>query len=362
MMRLLLATDAWAPQINGVVRTLEELVRRGPQNGLDIRIVSPDLFRTVGMPGYPEIRLALAPGRAIARVMREWRPDAVHVATEGPIGIAARRASIDAGISLTTSYHTRFPEYLRARLPVPPALSYAWLRRFHSGADAVLCATSSLETDLRQRGFRRLVRWSRGVDLSMFRPLAARVLELPRPIFLNVGRVAAEKNLEAFLSLDLPGSRVIVGDGPARPALQRRFPDAAFLGALSGCELAAVYASADVFVFPSRTDTFGLVIVEALASGLPVAAYPVMGPRDIVTSPKVGVLSEDLRAAALHALTLDGRDCRAFAESFSWDASAAQFAQAVREAVAHRQRLKAEADDLPPGVKVMGGTVPLPHL
>jgi glycosyltransferase involved in cell wall biosynthesis len=361
-MRLLLATDAWAPQINGVVRTLEEVVRRAPGYGLDIRIVSPDHFRTVGLPGYPEIRLALSPGRAVAGVMRDWKPDAVHVATEGPIGLAARRASLDADVSFTTSYHTRFPEYLRARLPVPPALSYLWLRRFHDAADAVLCATPSLETDLRRRGFQRLVRWSRGVDLSLFHPRGARVLDLPRPIFLNVGRVATEKNLEAFLSLDLPGSKVIVGDGPARAALQRRFPGVVFPGALSGSELAAVYASADVFVFPSRTDTFGLVIVEALASGLPVAAFPVMGPRDIVTSPKVGVLSEDLRAAALHALTLDGRDCRAFAASYSWEASVAQFAHAVRDAAFSQRRSKAEAENLPPGVKVMGGTVPLPHL
>lgn len=334
-MKVLVATDAWAPQVNGVVRTLGELQRRAPQAGLTLEFVTPGDFRTIAMPGYPEIRLSLNAGPGIARRMQAFAPDAVHIATEGPIGLAARKLCLGQRIPFTTSYHTRFPEYLRARLPVPEAATYRWLRWFHNAGCGIMTATPSLDVDLAARGFGPLMRWSRGVDTGLFRPRAQSVLDLPRPIFLNVGRVAVEKNLEAFLSLDLPGSKVVVGEGPALESLRKAYPDAHFLGPRSGPALAEVYASADVFVFPSRTDTFGLVLIEALASGLPVAAYPVMGPKDVITDPAVGCLGEDLHKAALDALDLDREACRAFAERYSWDASVAQFAANMRSAV-HR--------------------------
>lgn len=334
-MKVLVATDAWAPQVNGVVRTLGELQRRAPQAGLTLEFVTPGDFRTIAMPGYPEIRLSLNAGPGIARRMQAFAPDAVHIATEGPIGLAARKLCLGRRIPFTTSYHTRFPEYLRARLPVPEAATYRWLRWFHNAGCGIMTATPSLDADLAARGFGPLMRWSRGVDTELFRPRAQSVLDLPRPIFLNVGRVAVEKNLEAFLSLGLPGSKVVVGEGPALESLRKAYPDAHFLGPRSGPALAEVYASADVFVFPSRTDTFGLVLIEALASGLPVAAYPVMGPKDVITDPAVGCLGEDLHKAALDALDLDREACRAFAERYSWDASVAQFAANMRSAV-HR--------------------------
>ncbi|HRE19548.1 MAG TPA: glycosyltransferase family 1 protein [Rhabdaerophilum sp.] len=339
-MRVLVATDAWAPQVNGVVRTLGELQRRAGDAGLVLDFVTPGDFRTLPMPGYPEIRLSLNAGPGIAARAAAFRPEAVHIATEGPIGLAARRFCLANRIPFTTSYHTRFPEYLRARLPVPEAVTYRWLRWFHNAGCGIMTATPSLDADLAARGFGPLMRWSRGVDTTLFHPRSQSVLDLPRPIFLNVGRAAVEKNLEAFLSLDLPGSKVVVGEGPALEALRRTYPRAHFLGPQSGLALAEVYASADVFVFPSLTDTFGLVIIEALASGLPVAAYPVMGPRDIVTDPGVGRLGTDLRAAALEALTLDRQACRAFAERYSWEASIAQFATNMRSAV-HRRAVAA---------------------
>lgn len=362
-MRLLLATDAWTPQINGVVRTISEIVTRAPDFGLDIRLVTPSDFRTVALPGYPEIRLAVSPRGKLRRITERWQPDAIHVATEGPIGLAARRIALDHGFCFTTSYHSRFPEYLNARIPVPVSWTYAWFRRFHNAGCGTMCATPSLEDELRCRGFRRLMRWSRGVDLSLFSPSGRKALDLPRPIFLNVGRIAVEKNLEAFLALDLPGSKVVVGDGPARRGMEARFPDVHFLGAKRGEELAAIYRSADVFVFPSRTDTYGLVLVEALASGLPVAAFPVMGPRDIISTPTVGILSDDLRAAAVRALDLDRRDCAAFAKQFSWDDSARIFAANVGIALEDfRNRKPAPPDQQSSGMGVMGGTTPLPHL
>lgn len=334
-MRVLVATDAWAPQVNGVVRTLGELQQRADQHNLTLDFVTPNDFRTIPLPGYPEIRLSLNAGAGIASRLDAFRPEAVHIATEGPIGLSARRHCVERRIPFTTSYHTRFPEYLRARLPVPEALTYRWLRWFHNAGCGIMTATASLDADLSARGFGPLMRWSRGVDTTLFRPRAQSVLDLPRPIFLSVGRVAVEKNLEAFLSLDLPGSKVVVGEGPALESLRSAYPDAHFLGAKSGTALADIYASADVFVFPSRTDTFGLVIIEALASGLPVAAYPVMGPKDIVTDVSVGRLGEDLGQCALDALNLDRQACRAFAERYSWDASVSQFAANMRNAV-HR--------------------------
>jgi glycosyltransferase involved in cell wall biosynthesis len=329
-MRLLVATDAWHPQINGVVRTLDTVVGELRRRGHEVEVVKPADFATMPLPSYPEIRLAFASAAALGRHIDRFRPDAIHVATEGPVGRAARRAALRRGLAFTTSYHTRFPEYLSARLPVPERLTYALLRRFHNAAAAVMVATPTLAGELVGRGFTNIVPWSRGVDTQLFRPEASLALDLPRPVFLSVGRVAVEKNLEAFLSLDLPGTRLVVGDGPARASLQARFPKAVFVGSKVGAELAAFYASADVFVFPSRTDTFGLVLLEALASGLPVAAFPVPGPLDVVGSgvpgaQAVAALSEDLRGACLAALRLDRAACRAFAEARSWSACTDQF-------------------------------------
>jgi glycosyltransferase involved in cell wall biosynthesis len=348
-MRVLIATDAWAPQVNGVVRTLSELQRRGASVGLDLAFVTPADFRTFGLPGYPEIRLAIRPKAGIVRAIETFRPKAVHIVTEGPIGMAARRVCLSRGIPFTTSYHTRFPEYLRARAPVPLGLTYAWLRRFHNAGCGIMTATPSLDADLKARDFGPLMRWSRGVDTTLFHPRepfapeVGDLRDLARPIFLTVGRVAVEKNLEAFLNLDLPGSKVVVGNGPALAEMKARFPKARFLGERTGADLAAIYAGADVFVFPSLTDTFGLVILEALASGLPVAAFPVMGPRDIIggpdassmdaaNMPPVGILSDDLRDAAMRALRCDREACVRFAQTYSWQASATQFARNMREA------------------------------
>lgn len=332
MMRVLIATDAWAPQVNGVVRTLGELQKRGSSVGLDLTFITPNDFRTFALPGYPEIRLARYPETGLAKAMDLFKPDAAHIVTEGPIGLAARRLCLRRGLPFTTSYHTRFPEYLRARLPVPVTMTYAWLRHFHNAGCGIMTATPTLDTDLRTRGFGPLMRWSRGVDTRLFHPRETSVLNLPRPIFLNVGRVAVEKNIEAFLSLKLPGTKVVVGDGPALADVRQRYPDVVFLGAKSGDELAEIYASADVFVFPSQTDTFGLVILEALACGVPVAAFPVMGPQDIVTTPDVGILSHDLQSAAMQALRCKREACATFARGYSWQASAGQFARNMREA------------------------------
>lgn len=331
-MRVLVATDAWEPQINGVVRTLQQVRALAPALGMETRFVTPDEFPTLPMPGYPEIRLALARAGALVDRIREFRPDVVHVATEGPIGFAARRASLLTETPLTTSYHTRFPEYLRARAPVPISLSYAMLRRFHGAADAVLVSTASLEADLAARGFQNLMPWSRGVDLSIYRPRTVSTVDWPRPVFLNVGRVAVEKNLDAFLALDLPGTKVVIGDGPQREALEARHPDAIFLGARTGQELADLYAQADVFVFPSLTDTFGVVILEALAAGLPVAAFPVMGPKDILAGTGAGVLSQDLREAAMACLSIPRESCTALAAHYSWESSIRQFRDTLAEA------------------------------
>lgn len=339
-MRVLVASDAWEPQVNGVVRTLQKLRDLGPSLGLDLHFVTPDQFRNVPMPGYPEIRLAMVGSGGLEAAYRRIRPDIVHVATEGPIGLAARKVALVQNLPLTTSYHTRFPEYLRARLPVPVAASYAALRWFHNAADGILVSTQTLEDDLRARGFSRLMRWSRGVDLDLYSPREASHVAWKRPIFLNVGRVAVEKNLAAFLSLNLPGTKVIVGDGPQRAELEARFPDAIFLGAKTGAELAEIYRQADVFVFPSQTDTFGVVLLEALASGLPVAAYPVMGPLDVIGGTRAGVLDWDLRVAAQAALALPREECVELAKRYSWSTSIAQFRDNLHSAIEHRNGRK----------------------
>jgi glycosyltransferase involved in cell wall biosynthesis len=329
-MRILVATDAWHPQVNGVVRTLTMMATAAQALGNDVSFLTPQSFRTFALPSYRDLRIALPGVAKIARLIAEARPDSIHIATEGPIGFAVRRYCRKRGLPFTTSFHTRFPEYISARLPIPESWIWSALRWFHGASQAVMAATPALANELRGCGFRNVVLWPRGVDAQLFRPRAVD-LGLPRPIFLSVGRVAVEKNLEAFLELDLPGTKVVVGDGPARAALQRKYPQAVFLGALHGERLAEAYAAADVFVFPSKTDTFGLVLLEALASGVPVAAFPVTGPRDVIGNAKVGVLSEDLRLACLAALKLSPQDCRQFAASQGWEASARAFVNNIRD-------------------------------
>jgi glycosyltransferase involved in cell wall biosynthesis len=292
--------------------------------GAEFCFITPDSFRTVGMPSYRDVRLALPRPAKIARLIADAAPDAIHIATEGPIGVLVRRYCRKHGLPFTTSFHTRFPDYVSARAPVPEGWVWATLRWFHGPSKAVMAATPALAAELRARGFRNVVLWPRGVDTKLFYPREGDLCQ-PKPVFLCVGRVAVEKNLEAFLSLDLPGTKIIVGDGPARPALAEAYPDAVFLGAMQGEALAQVYAAADVFVFPSRTDTFGLVLLEALASGVPVAAFPVTGPRDVIGTAPVGVLSEDLRAACFGALQIRREACTAFAAEHTWEVCARIF-------------------------------------
>jgi len=327
-MRILVATDAWHPQVNGVVRTLTHMAEAATAFGVEVSFLTPQSFRTVAMPSYPDLRLAL-PGRVnIARLIADACPDSIHIATEGPIGLLVRRYCRQHQLPFTTSFHTRFPEYISARLPIPESWIWAALRWFHGASEAVMAATPALASELRARGFRNVVLWPRGVDAGQFYPRAVD-LGLPRPVFLCVGRVAVEKNLEAFLELDLPGTKVIVGDGPARAALARNYPRAVFLGARHGEQLAEAYAAADVFVFPSKTDTFGLVLLEALASGLPVAAFPVTGPRDVIGNHPVGALNEDLRIACLAAVTISPQACLEFAKRHTWEASARSFVENI---------------------------------
>ncbi len=327
-MRILIATDAWRPQVNGVVFTYERLAEQLSSLGHEATFITPDGFRTVPLPTYSEIRLALITHRAARRQIDVFRPDHVHVATEGPIGIATRASCLKSGEPFTTSYHTRFPEYLSARLPVPEAWGYSLERWFHGPAAGTMVATRSLLEELAGKGFSRLLPWCRGVDTERFRPRDLRLFG-DGPVFLYVGRVSVEKNLKAFLDIDLPGRKVIVGSGPQLNALKSAYPDALFTGPLFGEALAEAFSSADVFVFPSRTDTYGVVLLEALASGVPVAAYPVTGPKDVVVSGKTGYLSDDLKEAALNALTMDRSVCRDYATGFGWDACARQFVDNV---------------------------------
>jgi glycosyltransferase involved in cell wall biosynthesis len=324
-MRILIATDAWSPQVNGVVRSLQSLAANARKLGVEIEFLTPEGFRSFPLPTYPSIRCGIPTWREIARRIELAAPNALHIATEGPIGHIVRRYCLVRKIPFTTSYLTRFPEYVSARLPVPLSWTYAVLRRFHAAAEVTMVSTRSLIEELGNRGFGHLAMWTRGVDTELFRPERAAELDLPRPIFVSVGRLAVEKNLAAFLALDLPGSKVIIGEGPQANELQSRFPDAHFLGQLEGETLAAHIAAADVFVFASRTDTFGIVQLEALACGVPVAAYPVPGPRDVIGSKPVGALDEDLKSAALKALTISRAGCRAFALTQSWEQSALQF-------------------------------------
>jgi glycosyltransferase involved in cell wall biosynthesis len=330
-MKVLIATDAWRPQVNGVVRTLGSVARAASKLGVEIGFLSPDGFKSFPVPTYPGLRLALPSRRRIAARIEAARPDAIHIATEGPIGFAVRAYCRRRRRPFTTSYTTRFPEYISARSPISEEWIYAALRWFHAGATVTMVATPSLMSELTQRGFGNLGMWTRGVDVDLFHPDRAIGLPFPRPIFMTVGRVAVEKNLEAFLSLELPGTKVVIGAGPQEAKLKRSFPDAKFLGALENGVLAGHLAAADVFVFPSRTDTFGVVQLEALASGVPIAAFPVTGPKDVVSNNPIGVLHEDLGRACIEALSISRDACRKFALACSWENSARQFLGHVRK-------------------------------
>ena len=325
--RILIVTDAWAPQVNGVVRTLTTVAGELRAMGHVVEVIGPDRFRTIPCPTYPDIALSLLPRRRLIRLIEAFRPDALHIATEGPLGLAARGWAKRRGMHFTTAFHTRFAEYIRARTGLPVAPIYAWMRRFHGAGAGPMVATPSLQRELATRGFRHIRPWSRGVDLDLFTPEPRETWDLPRPIFLYVGRVAVEKNIGAFLDLELPGSKVVVGGGPQLASLQRDYPGVTFTGPRFGAALARAYAGADVFVFPSLTDTFGLVILEALACGTPVAAFPVTGPKDVLADAArmVGAVDADLRAAALAALDADRHACRAHAERYSWRACAEIF-------------------------------------
>ena len=328
--RILIVTDAWRPQINGVVRTLESTARELTRLGHAVDFLTPERFWTLPVPTYPEVRLSLATRGAVARQIASAAPEHIHIATEGPLGLLARQHCLERGFAFTTSFHTRFPEYVAMRVPVPTDWSYGYLRWFHQPAARTLVPAPSLMTELAGRGFTHLTHWTRGVDGERFCPgPKSWFTDFPSPHLLYVGRVAAEKNVEAFLGLRTPGTKIVVGDGPDRARLEQAHPEAVFLGYRHGAELGALYRSADVLVFPSRTDTFGNVVTEALASGTPVAAYPVTGPRDVLTDPRAGALDEDLNAAVSRALTLERADARAHGEAFTWAASARQFLGAL---------------------------------
>lgn len=346
-MRIAIATDAWYPQVNGVVRTLAATVAVLDRRGFEVELVTPERFLTVPMPGYASIRLALAPRFAARRMLDDYQPDIVHIATEGPIGWSARGWCLSRGVPFTTAFHTRFPDYAAVRTGISAERFWPIMRRFHAPSRAVLVATRSLEAELRERGFRQTRPWSRGIDSWIFRADGAvhpDLADLPRPILLNVGRVAPEKNIEAFLAADVPGTKVVVGDGPALEEMRARYPHVVFTGALAGEELASAYRSADCFVFPSLTDTFGLVVIEALSCGVPVAAFPVAGPADILgpdgrgidgdLALPAGALDHDLAEAIRRALALDPAGTAALAAQFSWDRATDQFLAAIQTAAA----------------------------
>ena len=355
MMRIALVSDAWAPQINGVVRTLATTIAGLRARGYDVTTVTPDMFVTVPCPGYREIRLAVLPGRCMRAMLDRARPDIVHIATEGPLGWAARGWCKRRGVPFTSAFHTRFPDYLAVRTGLPPSAFWPVMRWFHAGSRAVLASTPRLAEELRERGIENVRIWSRGVDLGNFNPRQAMpraMAHLPRPIMLYVGRVSAEKNLPAFVGVPVAGSKVIVGDGPAFGVLKDKYWDATFLGSLQGRDLAAAYAAADVFVFPSRTDTFGLVMVEALACGIPVAAFPVQGPLDIIgedgrgslfrSARPIGALSANLAEAIGAALKCDKDDCADFARRYDWNDCIEQFASALVDASGGAERFSPE--------------------
>lgn len=330
-MRIFLVTDAWSPQVNGVVRTMQRVVTECEAMGHTFEIVSPaDGFFTIPLPTYSEIKLAIGAKSQIEDRFEAFEPEAVHIATEGTLGMAARAVCLKHNFPFTTSYHTRFPEYVSARFPIPVSWGYAFVRNFHKFSGRVMVATASMREELEAQGFNNVARWSRGVDTELFHPDKRGIdgglfKDLPRPIMLNVGRVAVEKNLEAFLGLDMPGTKVIVGDGPQLEELKAKYPKAVFAGAKFGDELARYFADADVFVFPSLTDTFGLVILEAMAAGTPVSGFVAPGPKDIIPGSNAGAVSDDLAEATRIALTMRREDCRAYAEGYSWRACAEEF-------------------------------------
>ncbi|MEJ2622225.1 MAG: glycosyltransferase family 1 protein [Candidatus Thiodiazotropha sp.] len=330
-MRIAILTDAWFPQVNGVVRTLNKTISILEQWGHEILCINPKMFRSLPMPTYPDIPLSLFPYGKIRKLLNQFRPDAIHLSTEGPIGWAGRRYCLRHNMPYTTTYHTRFPEYVRLRVPIPLSLSYAFVRAFHSKATLTMVATRSMKHTLEEHGFKNLKYWTRGVDIDHFIPKEERALDLARPISLYLGRVAVEKSIEDFLDLDIPGSQVVIGDGPALVSLKETYPEAKFLGYRKNGELANLLASADVMVFPSRTDTFGLVMLEAMACGVPVAAYPVEGPLDVIKNGINGWMDEDLKIATTRALEVERKSCRAFAEQFSWEASTQQFLTLIQK-------------------------------
>lgn len=327
-MRMILATDAWAPQINGVVTTLTTMVNRMREKGHVVEVIAAGDYPSIPLPSYPEIKVSVWLGGLAARI-EAFAPDAIHIATEGPIGQLVRRHCLKQGYTFTTSFHTRFPEYIKERLPIPLQWTYPPVRSFHRQAFRTLVPTRSILDDLTGWGFRHMEVWGRGVDTELFNPKNRHELDLPRPIMINVGRVAPEKNLEAFFSLDVPGTKIMVGDGPALPKLKAKYPDVQFVGAKVGLELAGYFGAADVFVFPSRTDTFGIVMIEALSAGTPVAAFPVTGPVDVLEEGVTGVMDEDLAIAIRKALLLDPAVCRQKALERSWDTISEQFLNAL---------------------------------
>lgn len=330
-MKIAIVTDAWSPQVNGVVRTLQAVRAVLEGQGHQVLVISPDLFRSVPCPTYPEIRLALAGSGQVGDRLARFAPDAIHLATEGPLCIAARRWCLRRHLPFTTAYHTQFPDYVSARSGVPAEWVWRYIQWFHRPAQAILASTPSIRATLIDHGLDQVRHWGRGVDLTHFHAHARphpSLLHLPRPLQLYVGRVAVEKNIEAFLASGHPGTKIVVGDGPAREKLAGRHPQAIFMGARFGGELASIYAAADVFVFPSRTDTFGLVMIEALACGTPVAAYPVTGPVDVLND-AVGAMDGDLDIAIANALTRDRRKCADYGRGFTWEASAAQFVEGL---------------------------------
>lgn len=330
-MRIAIVTDAWEPQVNGVVRTLQAVRGVLEKHGHKVDVISPDLFYSLPCPTYPEIRLAITRVSSVGAMLDKLRPDAIHLATEGPLCVAARRWCLRGGFPFSTAYHTQFPDYVSARSGVPAEWIWRYIKWFHAPSYRILAATPSIRQSLIDHGLAQVTHWGRGVDLSLYHPGLAphpAIAGFEGPIQLYVGRVAVEKNLEAFLKATHPGTKVVVGDGPARAALEAKYPDVEFMGAMFGEELASAYAAADVFVFPSRTDTFGLVMIEALACGTPVAAYPVTGPIDVLT-PETGAMSEDLTAAIREALTKGRAACAAYGRSFTWENSARQFLNAL---------------------------------
>ena len=323
-MRVVLVTDAWEPQTNGVVSTLRQTMAEMQRLGIEVLRISPEQFTTIPCPSYPEIRLAVVPGPKVGALLNDFQPDAIHIATEGTLGVAARQWCIARKLRFTTSYHTQFPEYVRARWPIPLAISYGYMRWFHDAATQTMVSTHEMQVSLEKRGFRNLKRWGRGVDTEFFKPVETGQRESP-PLFAYLGRVSIEKNIEAFLALDLPGPKLVIGDGPAREMLERRFSEVRFTGVLKGTSLVHELNRASVLVFPSRTDTFGLVMLEAMACGVPVAAFPVTGPIDVVTPGVTGELNENLGVAAIAALQLDRDQIREVALTRSWANATAEF-------------------------------------